>query len=201
MKGKLRESALEKRCKISEKERVAKSHAIWESVLALDEVKKASEISCYIGIGSEVKTLGLVAGLLGKDKKVLVPAIKKAGSNMDMCSVLSLDELEKGRYFFEPRKECRRVSKPGNIDVMLVPGIAFDERGCRIGYGKGHYDRYLKKLKPRTPVIGLAYECQVMEEIPEEGHDVRVDKIITEQRVISCGISSKLDKIGRKFRK
>ena len=201
MKGELRENALENRCRLPEKERAAKSHAIWERVLALEEVKKASEISCYAGIGSEAKTLGLIAGLLGQDKKVLVPAVIGDKGEMEMCSVLSLDELEKGRYFIEPRKECRRVSKPENIDVVFVPGIAFDGRGRRIGYGKGYYDRYVKRLKSKTPLIGLAFECQLLAEIPEEGHDVRVDKIVTEDRVISCGISAKLDKIARKFKK
>ena len=84
----------------------------------------------------------------------------------------------------EPKKKFFRPVSPEDIDLVIVPGIAFDRSGERIGYGMGFYDRFLKKIRKDTSSIGLAYEFQIVDDIPSEETDVKVNKIITEKRVI-----------------
>ncbi len=75
---------------------------------------------------------------------------------------------------------------PENLDVILVPGLAFDRLGGRIGHGKGYYDRLLAQVDPRTALISPAFECQIVEKCPMESHDCRVHVIVTENEVIRC---------------
>lgn len=186
MKELLRKGALEKRRRLSEKEIFEKSRAISEKVLSLQEVKRAKTISCYINIGSEVKTRPLISKLLGLGKIIVVPAVSEERKKMQMCRILSLNETEKKNAFFEPSEECKRVFPSKKIDLVLVPGTAFDPMGYRLGYGKGYYDKFLRTLAKQVPFIGLAFECQLVQAIPAEEHDVRLDKIVTEKRIIEC---------------
>jgi len=200
MKEKIRANALKKRCSLSERERAIKSRAIIQQVLSLQEIKRAECISCYVGVNSEVRTLSLISQLLASSKRVVVPAVID-GERMEMYHVESLDELEKNNGFIEPRMEFRRFCGPERIDAILVPGIAFDEKGHRIGYGKGYYDRFLKRLKKGTSLIGLAFECQLVKKIPLEEHDVCLEKIVTEKRTINCNISARLEKLAMRAEK
>jgi len=196
MKKILRAEGIKARCSLTEKERTLKSQRIWDTAFKLKEVKEAHTISCYIGVNSEVKTLGLISKLLGAGKNVAIPVVVDKVS-MEMCFIQSLDELERGTHFIEPRKECRKVCSPGKIDVLFVPGIAFSEAGYRVGYGQGYYDYYLDQVKKSIPRIGLAFECQIFENVPVEQHDQKLHRIATEKRVIKCGLLSRLEKIAR----
>ncbi len=200
MKEKIRANALKKRCNLSERERAIKSRAIIQRVLSLQEIKRAECISCYAGVNSEVRTLSLISQLLASSKKVAVPAVVDR-ERMEMYQIESLDELEKNNGFIEPRGEFRRFCGPERIDAVLVPGIAFDEKGHRIGYGKGYYDRFMKRLRKGIPLIGLAFECQIVKKIPVEEHDVRLEKIITEKRTINCNVSTRLEKLAMRAEK
>ena len=194
MKEKIRVKAVKNRKSLSERERAIKSKKIAELVRSMPEVKRAKCVSTYIGVNSEVKTLGLLAQLLASDKRVAVPRITGSGS-MEMYAIESLDELEKKGSFIEPRNEFKRFCEPKKIEAIIVPGLAFDDTGHRVGYGKGYYDTFLKRLSPSTPVIGLAFECQLFEEIPVEEHDVRLGWIVTEKRIINCSISTNLERL------
>jgi 5-formyltetrahydrofolate cyclo-ligase len=91
-----------------------------------------------------------------------------------------------GAYnILEPRQECVNEVSPESIDLMIVPGVAFDCQGNRIGHGMGYYDRLLQK-KMRAHYFGLAFELQIVESIPSEKHDIKVEKIVTEERIIIC---------------
>jgi 5-formyltetrahydrofolate cyclo-ligase len=91
-----------------------------------------------------------------------------------------------GAYtILEPRQECVNEVSPESIDLIIIPGVAFDGQGNRIGHGMGYYDRLLQK-KIRTHCLGLAFEFQIVESIPTEIHDVKIKKIITEERIIIC---------------
>ncbi len=182
MKAALRKEMLKKRRSLGKKECLEKSKKIAERVLSMDEAKKAEHVSCYAGTGSEVKTLGLISGLLGMGKKVLVPVV--CGKEMKMSSLLSLDELTEKNRFFEPKRECLRLTSPKKIDLVIVPGTCFDCSGNRLGYGKGYYDRFLAGVN--APAIGLAFECQLAESVPFEEHDARMRFIATEKRLIEC---------------
>jgi 5-formyltetrahydrofolate cyclo-ligase len=86
----------------------------------------------------------------------------------------------------EPIIERTEDFKAENIDLVIVPGIAFDEEGSRIGYGGGFYDRFIQLLGHGVPLLSIAFELQVIPKIPSENHDLPVDKIITEKRVIDA---------------
>jgi 5-formyltetrahydrofolate cyclo-ligase len=99
-----------------------------------------------------------------------------------------MDELELGMYrILEPKQELRTVVEKrvevDELDLIMVPGVAFDVRGARTGHGKGYYDKLLEHARPDTPLVALAFECQMFEEIPVEEHDVFMDKVVTEKAV------------------
>jgi 5-formyltetrahydrofolate cyclo-ligase len=106
-----------------------------------------------------------------------------------------MEELAIGMYnIFEPAEQLRRQPAKqvpvSQIDLAMVPGVAFDERGGRLGHGKGYYDKLLENARPDCPLVALAFECQIFPEIPVGEHDIYMDKVITERRVI--------DGLGRK---
>jgi 5-formyltetrahydrofolate cyclo-ligase len=100
-----------------------------------------------------------------------------------------MDELEIGMYkILEPKTELRDVAAKKidvkELDLVMVPGVAFDARGARMGHGMGYYDKLLEHARPDAPLVALAFECQLFPEIPTDAHDVFMDKIITEKRTI-----------------
>jgi 5-formyltetrahydrofolate cyclo-ligase len=97
-------------------------------------------------------------------------------------------ELDVGMYkILEPKAELRTVPAKRvdvkEIDLVMVPGVAFDRTGARMGHGKGYYDKLLEHARPETPLVALAFECQLFPEIPTQSHDVFMDKIITEANI------------------
>jgi 5-formyltetrahydrofolate cyclo-ligase len=158
-----------------------KSLLIKNNLVQLPEFQKAFTVAIYLpkpGSG-EVDT----SFLLDLEKKILAPVI--VGDEIEFAE-LNPSELELGPFgILQPRS--RNFLPPSQIDLVLVPGICFDLRGRRLGYGKGYYDRFLKRLRKANPgatAIGLAYSFQVVEELPEAQNDERVDVIVTEERVI-----------------
>ena len=127
---------------------------------------------------------------LGSGKNVVVPRVNKNNQTLILSELHRWTELEKGAYnILEPQKENLREIAVDIIDLILVPGVGFDCSGHRLGHGKGYYDKVLKEATHAVHV-GLAFECQLVERIPVEPHDVPVDIIVTEKRVIHCTGSS-----------
>ena len=105
-----------------------------------------------------------------------------------MFRLADMNELAIGMYkILEPKPELRSLPDkqcgPTELDLVMVPGVAFDRRGGRMGHGKGYYDKLLQHARPDTPLVALAFECQLFPEIPVAGHDIFMDKIITETTV------------------
>src|SRR5690606_12589692 len=99
------------------------------------------------------------------------------------------EELELGMYkILEPRQDLRNLPEKQvaveELDLVMVPGVAFDPRGGRMGHGKGYYDKLLQNARPDCPLVALAFECQIFDEVPSGGHDLFMDKVVTERRVI-----------------
>ena len=97
----------------------------------------------------------------------------------------------------EPRPEGRKIVDLARVDALVIPGVAFDEHGNRLGWGAGFYDRLLEGARPDVPIIALAYEGQIVPAVPPEGHDVRMSVIVTEQRVIRVRAASRVVRAGR----
>lgn len=174
----LRQNFLFKRTQHSQQEKREKSKNITNKLVKLQIFKKAKNIFCYISLPDEVSTEDLIKEYL-KSKKIVVPKIKK--NKIELHHLTNWQDLKKGKWnIFEPAKHCK--INPKNIDLAIIPGIVFDLNGHRLGFGKGFYDKILKKLK--CPKIGLAYNFQITKKLPIDEHDVAMDMIITEKRTI-----------------
>ncbi len=126
-------------------------------------------------------------------KKVLVPVVDKESEQLVLSDLRDFDlELEPGTFgILEPKPSYRRIVPLAEVDLVLVPGLAFDVKGHRLGRGKGYYDKLLREIslnRRDVKFVGLAHSFQVLGEIPHERHDISVHKIVTEGGVIDCGV-------------
>jgi 5-formyltetrahydrofolate cyclo-ligase len=165
-----------------------KSRRIQERLFTLQEFLNSRTITFYVAkkTDGEVETEQMIKDSLRMTKRVLVPITDRPSRRL-IFSELRDYEKELVPSIFEipePKEEYRRIVPPENTDLVIVPGIVFDLRGYRLGYGFGYYDRFLSTLSPETPTVGLAFEFQIVEVLPIEKQDVPVHKIITEERVI-----------------
>jgi 5-formyltetrahydrofolate cyclo-ligase len=187
-KAQLRQKIKSKRDALSEMERVSLSGLVALRLLSVPGYRAARTIMAYCSYGSEVLTDELIRQALAQGKRVAVPkVVGRETCEMQVQSIRSLEDVSPGEFGIrEPRKnaDCA-VLDPSRIDVVLVPGIAFDRQGYRIGFGKGFYDRWIRAV-PAHKLVGLAYDFQVLERIPIEKHDVAVGLIVTDTRIISA---------------
>lgn len=162
--------------------REALSGKVFGGITALETFSDATIVLAYAGFGSEPRTDGFLQTVLRGGKTLALPRVE--GRDLGLYAVTDpQDELVPGTWGIrEPRPElCERV-EPRTVDFVLVPGVAFDVRGGRLGYGGGYYDRLMGELRRRPALVAGAFEVQVVERVPSEGHDVRVDIVVTEER-------------------
>ncbi len=180
-KQQLRMRALELRRKMTFTEVSALSSRIQSRFMATHEFASSSSLALYSSFSNEVLTDTVFIAALDGGKQVYYPKVLKGG--LEFLRVVNLDDLTPGtNEILEPLDGLDRTGLNG-LDLVIVPGVAFDESGARIGYGKGHYDRVLSALN--CPIVAFAYEEQVFgDAIPAEAHDVRVTSIVTEKRII-----------------
>ena len=152
----------------------------------LDAYRRAAVVHTYVGaLDGEVETRDLIARALRGGKRVLCPRAERGPRRLEHYEIRSLDELEQTALgLWEPNPSRATPADPADADLVLVPGIAFDRRGHRIGYGAGYYDRFLATCGATT--VGLAYSFQVREALPHERHDVPVNVIVTEVETIDA---------------
>ncbi len=187
-KNRLRREVLARREALSGTQVAAFSAAVVGRALALPELTRARTIMAYCSYRREVATSGLLAGCLGLGKVVTVPKTVPADRRLIPSRLLDpAADLAPGNFGIpEPRAERLRPVAPEEVDLVFVPGVAFDRAGNRLGYGGGYYDRFLKLLKPGRVAVALAFEIQVVEELSPGRFDVPVDLVVTEGRVIDC---------------
>ncbi|ADG67080.1 5-formyltetrahydrofolate cyclo-ligase [Planctopirus limnophila DSM 3776] len=191
-KEELRQSVRSARLAMTD--RSERSHRILDQLESSEPWKKCRVPLVYLSSGSEVMTWPLVEKVLkeleqtaGCTRKLIVPWCD--GDELRLFWLQSLDELSAGSFGIpEPRAEMRtqpdRCANLAEIDLVVLPGLAFDEQGRRLGQGRGYFDRLLMELNPHAIKVGLAFEVQMVEEVPVEEHDLPVDLVITESRMI-----------------
>ena len=185
MKKNIRTDVLRKRDELSLDVRIAKDSFIQERLFSLPVFHEAKTILFYASFRSEVGTLGMIKDSLEKGKRVALPKVDKKRHMLMLYEMKDMTALTEGYMGIpEPLAADERALSIDDIDLVIIPGAAFDPSGNRLGYGAGYYDILLAKRKKKIPVIALAYEEQVVDSIPSEKHDVKVDVIITDQRVI-----------------
>jgi 5-formyltetrahydrofolate cyclo-ligase len=158
--------------------------------MALPAYSAARTVMWYVDAGSEVRTRHTLPEALGHGKRVVVPWCVVETNTLELFHLTDMTELVEGAYkILEPKPELRhlpnKVVRPKELDLVMVPGTAFDLRGGRMGQGKGYYDRLLSTARPNAPLVGMAFECQIFDEIPVAPHDVFMDLVLTETRQIS----------------
>lgn len=188
-KSELRERMRRLRDSLSAHDINSKSKAIGVRLWRLIGERRYKSVMFYIAFGSEVRTQDYIARAIDSGKVTLVPAcITDNGERwLIPCRLSDLaSEVAEGTFGIpEPKPEFRRPFPPEKIDLVVVPGLAFDEKGYRIGYGAGYYDRFLARC-PQALSVGLAYEMQIVETAFPTAWDIPVHKVITENRVICC---------------
>lgn len=181
----LREQAHAARNKQENKDELSKQ--IVDTFMALPEYASAKTVMFYIDVRSEVRTRQALPEALKSGKRIVVPWCNEQGE-LELFPLTNMDELAVGMYkILEPKAELRTLDEkrlqPEDLDLVMVPGVGFDRRGARMGHGKGYYDKLLQHARSETPLVALAFECQLFPEIPTAGHDIFMDKIITEKDV------------------
>lgn len=143
-----------------------------------------SQLFCYVSFNQEVITRDIISKALTQGKKVAVPKI--AGDEMNFFFIESLEELKPGILgILEPKAENEAIPLHSEQNLVIVPGIAFDHSKNRIGYGKGYYDRYFKKqIGAKMHKVALAFDFQILEQLPVDDYDEKVDQIITQSAII-----------------
>jgi 5-formyltetrahydrofolate cyclo-ligase len=186
-KAKLRRQAYEARDAQPNKDHL--SETIMERFLSLPEYAAAKTAMWYLDARSEVRTRHRLDNALRSGKKIVIPycTVDATGANaLGLWPLTSAHELVIGRrLILEPPRDRwndpdRKVD-PRELDLVMVPGVAFARDGARMGSGQGYYDRLLARVRPGVPVIALAYECQVFPELAVGPHDIYMDKVITEK--------------------
>lgn len=165
----------------------SKSRIIQDKLWELITEQKFEKIMFYIAFGSEVRTQECIFKCINSGIKVIVPVCSMDKQKLITPSRLLDPDLELAKSKFgvpEPKPGFIRPFPPEKFDLVIVPGIAYDKKGYRIGYGAGYYDRFLKRC-PQALFLGLAYELQIVESAFPESWDVPVHQVITENRMLS----------------
>lgn len=182
-KRELRREVLARRDAMDAVERAERSRDIAARALALPEIGDAGTVMAFWSFGSEVDTAPLIEGVLANGTRLVLPRVE--GAEVVAAAYASGDPVAASSFgAMEPTGGP--VTAPLEVDVVVVPGVAFDRRGARVGYGGGFYDRFLPRTRAGVPAIAVAFALQVVGEVPEGPFDRRVDAIVTEHEVIRC---------------
>lgn len=186
-RSEVRKGVLKARMSLSPGSVEEKSGIIIDKIISLDPYVKARSLMVYVDFRNEVRTHGLIAHALAAGKRVSVPITDVGGKKLTPSSLLSYPgDLAPGAWgILEPRPECVRPVEPVELDLVVVPGVAFDPGGNRLGYGGGFYDRFLPGTRPETVYLAPAFEVQVVADVFPGPHDVPVHIIVTEERTIT----------------
>lgn len=182
-KSNLRTKIREKRQDISEEDRLNKEAIICERLAENKTFQDAKTILFYVSTKKEVDTHALIHKYL-PHKTLIVPTIDQKTKNLELFHLKKWKDLTEGHFgILEIQHNERVACHPDHIDVIIVPGLAFDKSGHRLGYGKGYYDQLIKDHPAET--IGLAFDLQIVPKVPTMPHDIPIKTIITESQIIT----------------
>jgi len=181
-KRSLRNSMLQHRQQMPEPEVLHRSFSAQQRLQSLAVYRKAQTVALYSPVHNEVLTMQLLRDLLANRRSVVMPRV--VGEELEFHMVRSLDDLAPGSFgILEPIEGTGQVAIH-ELDLIVLPGVAFDRRGHRLGYGKGFYDRALKTAGDRGRRVGLAYDYQLVDQLPVFEHDMQLDLLVTETQVL-----------------
>jgi 5-formyltetrahydrofolate cyclo-ligase len=178
----LRSIYLKKRMAISTSDLIEKSGQICKKVLTLPQINTKKNFSTYLPVNNEVDIKILIDDLIAQAKTVLVPCYFKKSKDYHFSKFTNWRQLEKGPFEILQPKNPKVVDSSG-IEIAILPGLAFSKTGVRLGYGKGVFDKLLSRTNALK--IGLAYDFQVVDAIPNEKHDLLMNFVVTEKTIYS----------------
>jgi len=172
--------------KISGKDLAKRTTFIENSLFELANFLESSIALLYVGKEGEVDTHRILERCFKLNKIVVLPAFNDEKYDMKLMKVdnLEIDLVLGKRGVLEPDKNKCKIVPIESIDIAIIPGLAFDEKGGRIGTGEGYYDRFIPKLSNTTRKVALALDKQIIQQVPMDSHDKHVDIIITDERII-----------------
>jgi 5-formyltetrahydrofolate cyclo-ligase len=177
------------RLNLSRDEVLSASSKIQKRLFVLPDFVDSRTVCFYVAKGNEVQTEHMIRKSLRAGRRVLVPLVNVQSGLLLVSELTDYDQnLEAGTFgVLEPKPMFRRIVPSTEANLVLVPGVAFDKHGHRLGYGKGYYDRFLNILsqsQSHAKFIGLAYDFQILEMIPHTRNDISLHKIVTEKRIV-----------------
>lgn len=166
------------------------SHIITDKLMQMEEFKRADNVMCYLSFGNEVDTSDIVETCLKEGKRLFIPVIVKNNTGTSIMEASKLldpiKDLCPGTMgILEPREDKLRIANPESIDFIVIPGLAFDREGGRLGYGRGYYDGFLPRLKKDCFQMAVAFSFQVIDKVPTDDKDKPVSRILTERELIA----------------
>lgn len=196
-KSLIRKEVLVCRDSINNKLKMVKDERIKETLLKLPEFRSAHKVLLYASFRSEVDTSDLLKYCLARGKITVLPRVERQKGELRLYEIRDIGEIALG-YLGIPEpvvNEDRRINIE-EVDLAIVPGVAFDEKCDRLGYGMGFYDKLLSGIRDwgleaterntKPYLIALSYAEQIVEMIPSRQHDIKMDRIITDKRIITC---------------
>ncbi len=187
IKGDIREDTIELRNSLTIEELEEYSFEISKKVIESKVYKEAKSIFIYISFGSEVETRNIIEDAFITGKRVYVPKTNKKLKEMIAVEINNFNNMTVDKWgILEPATvDNNNIGK--TFDLIIVPGVAFDRNGNRIGYGGGYYDKYINNLRDKHKLLALAYNVQIVNNIESEIHDIIIDYIVTENEFIDIG--------------
>lgn len=165
---------------------------IFEEIINSEIYKKSKKIFTYISFGSEVDTIKLINYSFSNNKEVYVPKINKQTKDMIALKIHNFNNMSVDKWGIIEPNSVDKTNIGTDFDLIIMPGIAFDKQGNRIGYGGGYYDKYISKLNNASNLLALAYDFQIIQDIESESHDIKVDFILTNKGFIKVNVEKVL---------
>lgn len=184
-KNTIRKKVLDQRRNIEVEEKREWDQLIFTSLVNSDFYIEAKRIFIYVSYENEVETKDIIQYSLDNKKEIYVPKTNIKEKTMKAIKINSLDELIVDNYGILEPKDVDKKSISDKFDLIIMPGLAFDRNGNRIGYGGGYYDKYISNLNYKVLKIALSYDLQLFKNIKSENHDIKVDCIITNKEIIN----------------
>lgn len=184
-KNQLRKKILNIRNNMNKEDAINKSSIIINKLVNLEVYKNSRVVFIYMDFKNEVITSFLIKQMLSEKKRVVIPYTDTINTVIIPSELKSMEEdlaLSKFGYY-EPMFEKIVPVNPKEFDLVVVPGVVFDKNLNRVGFGKGYYDRILNRIRPDAQAVAIAYEFQVLDEVPCEEHDIKMDMLITEENI------------------
>lgn len=181
-KSKLRSSMKSRLAALTPQEYRDLNQSLYSKFLQFKILDNTNNIMIYYSVRNEVDTVAIIGYLLEARKKVALPVCTPE-RDLQVAVINDLNQLQPAPFGLMEPKPSAALLGPEKIELIIIPGVAFDEKGNRLGHGKGYYDRFLSKT-PNKFKLGLAYDFQLVPEIPTEEHDVKMNGLLTPTRYL-----------------